>query len=115
MLGTLLAWFVYAVFIKLAVGIATDVNPRANSLGRAFATAAVLSIGQGLAVHLGATFLLVVWPIVWLFILKHMYEIGWGRAILVWIALVALAIALVFFVLVPLGLMSALTLGLLHF
>lgn len=114
MIATLLAWFVYAVFIKVAVGLATDVDPRANSLGRAFATAAVLSIGHALAAKVGAI-VVMLWPILWLFILKRMYEIGWGRAILVWLALVGIAIALVLFVLVPMGLLTAATAGLLPF
>lgn len=114
MIATLLAWFVYAVFIKIAVGLATDVDSRANSLGRAFATAAVLSVGHALALKLGAV-VAMLWPILWLFILKRMYEIGWGRAILVWLALVAIGVALVFLVLVPLGLLTAVTAGVLPF
>ena len=96
------------------IGLATDVDPRANSLGRAFATAAVLSVGHALALKLG-TVVVFLWPVFWLFILKRMYEIGWGRAILVWIALVGIAIALVFLVLVPLGLLTAVSAGLLPF
>lgn len=106
MLPTLILWLVYAVFLKLAVGLATDVAPRNNSLGRAFLTAAVLSIGQGLLAKVGGVVLLL-WPIAWLFIIKQAYEIGWGRSILVWLALVLLAFAVVFLLLIPLGLMAA--------
>lgn len=106
MLGTLVLWLVYAVFLKLAVAFATHVDPRTNSLGRAFVTAAVLSLGQGLLAKVGGTVLLL-WPIAWLFIIKHAYDIGWGRSILVWLALVALAFAVVFLLLVPLGLAAA--------
>ena len=106
MLPTLILWLVYAVFLKLAVGIATDVDPRTNSLGRAFVTAALLSIGQGLLAKVGGVVLLL-WPIAWLFIIKRLYEIGWGRAILVWLALVLLAFAVVFLLLIPLGLLAA--------
>jgi hypothetical protein len=106
MLPTLILWLVYAVFLKLAVGLATDVDARANSLGRAFVTAAVLSIGQGLLAKVGGIVLLL-WPIAWLFIIKQSYEIGWFRSILVWLSLVLLAIAVVFLLLIPLGLMAA--------
>lgn len=106
MFATLILWFFYAVFLKVAIGVATDVDPRTNSLGRAFLTAAVLSLGQGLLTGIGGI-LLLLWPIVWLFIIKRSYEIGWGRSILVWLALVAMTIALVFALLIPLGLMAA--------
>lgn len=105
MFATLILWFCYAVFLKVAIGVATDVDSRTNSLGRAFITAAVLSLGQGLLAKVGGV-VLMLWPIVWLFIIKSAYEIGWGRSILVWIALVAMAIALVFVLLIPLGLMA---------
>ena len=103
---TLILWLVYAIFLKLAVAFATNVDARTNSLGRAFVTAAVLSLGQGLLAKVGGLVLLL-WPIAWLFIIKHAYDIGWGRSILVWLALVLLALAVVFFLLVPLGLMAA--------
>jgi len=103
MLPTLILWLVYAVFLKLAVGFATDVDTRTNSLGRAFLTAAVLSIGQGLLAKVGGI-VLMLWPIAWLFIIKSAYDIGWGRSILVWLALVVIAFAVVFLLLVPLGL-----------
>jgi hypothetical protein len=106
MLPTLILWLVYAVFLKLAIGVATHVDARTNNLGRAFVTAAVLSIGQGLLAKVGGIVLLL-WPIAWLFIIKHTYDIGWGRSILVWLALVAMAFAVVFLLLVPLGLMAA--------
>lgn len=106
MLSTLILWLVYAVFLKLAVGLATDVDARTNSLGRAFVTAAVLSVGQGLLAKVGGV-LLLLWPIAWLFIIKQAYEIGWGRSILVWLALVAIGIAVVFLLLIPLGLLTA--------
>jgi hypothetical protein len=106
MLSTLVLWLLYAVFLKVAVGVATDVDARTNSLGRAFVTAAVLSIGQGLLAKVGGI-LLLLWPIAWLFIIKRSYEIGWGRSILVWLALVLMAIAVVFLLLIPLGLMAA--------
>jgi hypothetical protein len=110
MFGTIVAWLIYALFIKIAVGLATDVDSRNNSLGRAFVTAAVLSLGHAIVAHLGSIFVLL-WPIAWLLILKRMYEIGWGRAILVWLALIAIAVALALLVLVPLGLASAITFG----
>lgn len=106
MAATLILWFVYAVFLKVAIGVATSVDARTNSLGRAFLTAAVLSLGQGVLAAVGGI-LLLLWPIAWLFIIKSSYGIGWGRAILVWLALVAMAIALVLTLLVPLGLMAA--------
>lgn len=106
MISTLVLWLVYAVFLKLAIGVATDVDARINSLGRAFVTAAVLSIGQGLLAKVGGI-LLLVWPIAWLFIIKRAYDIGWGRSVLVWLALVAIGIAVVFLLLIPLGLMAA--------
>jgi len=106
MLPTLILWFVYAVFLKVAIGVATDVRTDKNSLGRAFFTAAVLSLGQGLLSLVGG-FLLVLWPLAWLFIIKRSYEIGWGRAIVVWLALVAMTIALVLTLLIPLGLIAA--------
>jgi hypothetical protein len=105
MFATVILWFVYAVFLKLAIGLATDVDGRTNSLGRAFITAAVLSIGQGLLAKVGGIVLLL-WPIAWLFIIKRSYDIGWGRSILVWLALVVIAIAVVFLLLVPLGLVA---------
>ena len=110
MLGTLVAWLIYAFFIKLAVGFATDVDRQTNSMGRAFATAAILSVGHTLMAKVGAIFVLL-WPVLWLFILKRMYEIGWGRAVLVWLSLVLIAFALALLVLVPLGLASAVTFG----
>lgn len=106
MLPTLILWLVYAVFLKLAVGLATDVDARTNSLGRAFVTAAVLSLGQGLLAKVGGIVLLL-WPLAWLFIIKQSYAIGWFRSILVWLSLVLLAIAVVFLLLIPLGLMAA--------
>lgn len=106
MLPTLILWFVYAVFLKLAIGLATDVDARTNSLGRAFLTAAVLSLGQGLLATVGGIVLLL-WPVAWLFIIKRSYGIGWGRSILVWLALVAIAFVLIMVLLVPLGLMAA--------
>lgn len=110
MLSTLVLWLVYAVFLKLAIGLATDVDGRTNSLGRAFVTAAVLSVGQGLLAKVGGIVLLL-WPIAWLFIIKRSYDIGWGRSILVWLALVLMAFAVIFFLLVPLGLMAAVGIG----
>lgn len=104
MLSTLVLWLVYAVFLKLAIGLATDVDARTNSLGRAFVTAAVLSLGHGLLAKVGGIVLLL-WPIAWLFVIKHSYAIGWFRSILVWLSLVLIAIAVVFLVLVPLGLL----------
>jgi len=106
MLPTLISWFVYALFLKLAVALATDVDARTNSLGRAFLTAAVLSLGQGLLFEMSGI-LAMLWPIAWLFIIKRAYGIGWGRSILVWLALVLIGIALVMALLVPLGLMAA--------
>jgi len=106
MLGTLVLWLVYAVFLKVAIGVATHVDHRTNSLGRAFVTAAVLSLGGGLLAKVGGI-MLMLWPIAWLFIIKTAYDIGWGRSILVWLALVAMAVAVVFLVLIPLGLMVA--------
>jgi hypothetical protein len=106
MLSTLILWFLYAVFLKVAIGVATDVDARTNSLGRAFLTAAVLSLGQGLLATVGGIVLLL-WPIAWLFIIKRSYSIGWGRSILVWLALVLMAIAVIFILLIPLGLMAA--------
>jgi hypothetical protein len=111
MLSTLVLWLVYAVFLKLAIGLATDVDARTNSLGRAFVTAAVLSVGQGLLAKVGGIVLLL-WPIAWLFIIKRSYDIGWGRSILVWLALVLMAFAVIMFLLVPLGLMAAVGVGL---
>jgi hypothetical protein len=108
MLPTLILWLVYAVFLKLAVGLATDVDTRINSLGRAFVTAAVLSIGQGLLAKVGGL-VLMLWPIAWLFIIKHTYDIGWWRSILVWLALVLIAAAVVFLLLIPLGFATAAT------
>ncbi|MCA9648374.1 MAG: hypothetical protein H6712_06405 [Myxococcales bacterium] len=105
MAGTLILWLVYAVFLKLAIGLATAVDPRTNSLGRAFVTAAVLSAGQGLLALVGGP-LLLLWPLAWLLIIKSSYGIGWGRAILVWLALVVIAVILVITLLVPLGLMA---------
>lgn len=106
MIPTLILWLVYALFLKLAIAFATDVDARTNSLGRAFLTAAVLSLGHGLLAKIGGIVLLL-WPIAWLFIIKRSYDIGWGRAILVWLALVLIAIAVVFALLIPLGLMAA--------
>lgn len=106
MIPTLILWLVYALFLKLAIAFATDVDARTNSLGRAFLTAAVLSLGHGLLAKVGGIVLLL-WPIAWLFIIKRSYDIGWGRAILVWLALVVIAIAVVFALLIPLGLMAA--------
>lgn len=106
MAATLILWFVYAVFLKVAIGIATSVDHRVNTLGRAFVTAAVLSLGQGLLSMVGGI-LLLLWPIAWLFIIKSTYGIGWIRAILVWLALVAMAVALMLTLLIPLGLMAA--------
>ena len=111
MLGTLLVWFLYAVFLKVAIGVATDVTPERNSLTRAFVTAGVLSLGQAAFAALGP--LWIVWPLLWLFILKSVYEIGWARAFFVWLMLIAMAVALILFVLVPLGLMAGLTLAIL--
>lgn len=105
MFATVILWFVYAIFLKLAIGLATDVDTRTNSLGRAFVTAAVLSIGHGLLAKVGGIVLLL-WPIAWLFIIKRSYDIGWGRSMLVWMALVLLAIAVVFLLLIPLGLVA---------
>ena len=106
MAGTLILWLVYAVFLKLAIGLATAVDPRTNSLGRAFVTAAVLSAGQGLLALVGGP-LLLLWPLAWLLIIKSSYGIGWGRAILVWLASAAIiAVILVITLLVPLGLMA---------
>jgi hypothetical protein len=110
MFGTLVAWLIYALFIKIAIGLATEVDARENSLGRAFVTAAVLSLGHTLMAKLGAIFMML-WPIAWLLIIKRMYDIGWWRAIGVWLALVVIAIALAMLVLIPLGLASALTFG----
>ena len=50
--------------------------------------------------------LLLLWPLAWLLIIKSSYGIGWGRAILVWLALVVIAVILVITLLVPLGLMA---------
>ncbi len=106
MIATLILWFVYALFLKVAIALATDVNGRTNTLGRAFFTAAILSLGQGLLATVGGL-LLTLWPLVWLFIIKRSYGIGWLRAILVWLCLVLLAAALVFLLLVPLGVVTA--------
>ena len=107
MLGTLFAWLVYAAFLKIAIGVATDVSPERNSLMRAFVTAGVLSVSSAVMSVLGPFAILA--PIAWLFILKSVYDIGWWRALRVWIALVAIAVLLVVFVLVPLGLMAGVT------
>lgn len=111
MLGTLFLWFLYAIVLKVAIGVATDVTAQRNSLTRAFLTAGVLSLGHALFATLGPLWML--WPLAWLFVLKSVYEIGWGRAILVWLALVAMTIALVTLVLVPLGLAAGLSLAIL--
>jgi hypothetical protein len=111
MISTLVLWLVYAVFLKLAIGVATDVGPANNGLGRAFVTAAVLSIGQGLLANVGGLVLLL-WPIAWLFIIKRSYDIGWGRAVLVWLALVALWFTVAVLLLIPLGLVAALAVSL---
>jgi len=111
MLSTIVAWLIYALFIKIAIGIATNVDGQTNTLGRAFSTAAILSVSQTLVAKLGIGLLVMLWPIAWLLIIKRMYDIGWWRAIGVWLALVAIAIALTLLVLVPLGLASALTFG----
>ncbi|MEM6994447.1 MAG: hypothetical protein AAF721_28285 [Myxococcota bacterium] len=109
MLGTFLVWLLYAVFLKVAIGVATDVSPQENSLLRAFLTAGVLSIGQAAVTFLGPVWIL--WPILWLFVIKSVYSIGWGRAFLVWLALMVMGAALVMLVLVPLGLMAGLSLA----
>ena len=106
MIPTLILWLVYAVFLKVAIAIATDVDPATNSIGRGFLTAAVLSLGQLLLSKVGGI-VLILWPIAWLFIIKQSYGIGWGRSILVWLALVLISVAVVFVLLVPLGLMAA--------
>jgi len=106
MISTLILWFVYAVFLKVAIGVATDVDSRTNTLGRAFLTAAVLSLGQGAVATVSAV-LVTLWPIVWLFIIKQSYGIGWFRSIVVWLALVAMAFAVVMLFLIPFGLIAA--------
>jgi hypothetical protein len=100
MFGTLIAWLVYALFLKIAIAVATDLDRSKNSLGRAFVTAAFLSLAHGLFAYFGSIFVWL-WPLVWLVILKRAYEIGWGRAILVWLALVGIAVGLLLLVLVP--------------
>ena len=107
MLGTLFAWLLYAVFLKVAIGVATDVSAERNSLMRAFVTAGILSVSSAAMSILGPFAIL--WPIAWLFILKSVYDIGWWRAFLVWLALVLISVLLVVFVLVPLGLMAGVT------
>jgi hypothetical protein len=110
MVATLVIWLVYAVFLKVAIGVATDVAGHRNTIGRAFVTAAMLSLSLTAALGFGPLALML-WPILWLLVVKSMYDIGWFRAILVWCMLVVLAVGLVFFVLIPLGLISAVTLG----
>ena len=104
-LGKEIEELTHELAVTLPQAIATAVDPRTNSLGRAFVTAAVLSAGQGLLALVGGP-LLLLWPLAWLLIIKSSYGIGWGRAILVWLALVVIAVILVITLLVPLGLMA---------
>ena len=107
MFGTLIVWFLFAVILKVAIGVATAVPAQRNSVSRAFVTTGVLSLGHAVFSAAGPLWLL--WPLIWLFILKSAYEIGWGRAVLVWLALMAIGAALVMLVLVPFGLMAGLS------
>ncbi len=111
MVGTLITWLLYALILKAAVALATDVSRERNSVARAFVTAGVLSLGQAAVAVLGPLWIL--WPVLWLFIIKSVYEIGWWRALLVWLALIVIGMAVVLLILVPMGLMAGLSLAIL--
>ena len=111
MIEALISFAFYGFLLKLAIGLVGQARPSMNSFGRAFIVAALLSItGTALStLHLPFHGLLAV--ILWLFIVRTAYEIGWGRAAIVAVALALLKVVLTVFVLVPLGLVAVAATG----
>ncbi len=108
MLGTLIVWLVAAFVLHFAVRLTGPVSSDRASFGTAFVATALLSIVGGFVTETGSLVLALAWPVLWLLILKTIYGIGWLRAIGVWLATVAISVALALLVLAPLGLAGAL-------
>lgn len=111
MVGILLLWAVNALALWVVVGLVGGVEKDRNNYADAFITSAILWLGQAVFIKLGISTGGILWAIAWLWIVKTRYDIGWMRAIGIWVVLAILMVAL-FFITLPLGLF-ALGLGLL--
>jgi len=90
-------------FASMVVGIGGE----RNTIGRAFMAAVALHV-VGYVVALADIWVIsLLWPILWLYVFKTIYDIGWLRAFGVGCVTIVLAVLLVMFVLVPLGLSAA--------
>lgn len=103
MIGYLVQWAVAAVFLMFAVRITGRVKPERDTFGTAFLTSALLTIVGFFVEQAGVGLLRIAWPIIWLFVLKSMYGIGWLRAIGVAILLFVTLAVVTMLLLVPLG------------
>lgn len=107
MTGTLILWAVSALLLHVAVRFTGPVDPERGTYLNAIFTTAILQL-VGFAVGaLDSVLLSLGWPVVWLFILKSMYGIGWMRAIGIWIVIALAMFALMAFILLPFGLIGA--------
>ena len=108
MLAALVQWAVYGVLLMAALATIGGVRGRDNGFVKALLTAAGLSLVATGVTALHVPFLGLLWPVLWLLIVKSVYGIGWLRAMGVALVLVVLALLLMVFVLVPLGLVASL-------
>ena len=90
MIGLLIVLVLQALLLRVAIGLVGGVEAEDNTFGRAFIVAAVLAGVSGVlgALHLPG----LIGAIAWLFVVKTAYDAGWGRAIVVWIALVLVSL-----------------------
>ena len=94
MIGTLILWMVAALVLLVAVKL-TGGDPRGTDATsgylRAFGATAALTILGWLVSQANIWILNLLWPILWLWLLKSIYGFTWTRAILVWLAIVVIS------------------------
>lgn len=109
MIGTLILWAVAAVVLMIAVKV-TGGDPRGdgggNTYGRAFGATAVLTILSWGIGQADIWLLSALWPVLWLWALKSIYDFGWLRAIGVWFVIVIVTV-IAAIILLPFRLLGA--------
>jgi hypothetical protein len=104
MFGYLIQWAITAFFLMFAVRLTGPVRADRNTFGTAFATSALLAVVGFFVDRAEVGLLSLAWPVIWLWLLKSMYGIGWLRAFGVAIMLFTILIVTTLVLLVPMGL-----------
>lgn len=106
-LGILIHLVVQSVLLMVAMAVAGGAGKRYNTIGRAFGASALISLASTGVMAIGSAILLVLLPIIALFILRTLYQIGWLRALAVSIVLFVIWLLAAIFIYAPLALLSS--------